>query len=44
VAQLIGLTRQRKRTDLATLREVTDAMPESSADSVVPAMRDEARD
>lgn len=43
VAQLISLTQPRKPIQLAALRAVTDAMPESTADNVVRAMRDEAR-
>lgn len=43
VVQLSSLARPRKRIDLAALRAVTDTMPESSADNVVRAMRDEAR-
>jgi antitoxin (DNA-binding transcriptional repressor) of toxin-antitoxin stability system len=43
VAQLSNLTQPRKRIDLAALRAVTDTMPESTADNVVRAMRDEAR-
>jgi prevent-host-death family protein len=43
VAQLSSLMQPRKRIDLAALRAVTDTMPESTADNVVRAMRDEAR-
>jgi prevent-host-death family protein len=43
VAQLSSLTRTRKPIRLATLKTVTDTMPECAAESVVPAIRDEAR-
>ncbi len=43
VVQLTSLARVRKPIRLAALRAVTDTMPDSSADNVVPAMRDEAR-
>ena len=43
VAQISSLMQPLKRIDLATLRAVTDTMPESAAESVLPAMRDEAR-
>jgi prevent-host-death family protein len=43
VAQLSSLTQTRKPIRLATLKTVTDTMPECAAESVVPAIRDEAR-
>jgi prevent-host-death family protein len=43
VAQLISLTQPRKPIQLAALRAVTDAMPQSTAGNVVRPMRDEAR-
>jgi prevent-host-death family protein len=43
VVQLSSLLKPRKRIDLAELRAITDAMPESTADNVVPAMRSQAR-
>ena len=43
VVQLTSLARVREPIRLAALRAVTDTMPDSSADNVVPAMRDEAR-
>jgi prevent-host-death family protein len=43
VAQLSSLTRTRKPIRLAMLKAVTDTMPECTAESVVPAMRSEAR-
>ena len=43
VVQISSLMQPRKRIDLAALRALTGAMPESTAESVLPAMRDEAR-
>jgi prevent-host-death family protein len=43
VVQLSSLLKPRKRIDLAELRAVTDAMPESTADNVVAVMRSQAR-
>nr|WP_294547365.1 type II toxin-antitoxin system prevent-host-death family antitoxin [uncultured Rhodopila sp.] len=43
VVQIISLMQPRKRIDLAALRALTDTMPESTAESVLPAMRDGAR-
>ena len=43
VAQLCRLPQPRKPIQLAELQAVTDTMPESTADNVVSAMRDEAR-
>jgi prevent-host-death family protein len=43
VAQISSLMQPRKRIDLAALRALTDTMAESTAESVLPAMRDEAR-
>jgi prevent-host-death family protein len=43
VVQLSSLTRHRKPIQSAELRAVTDTMPESMADNVVRAMRDEER-
>jgi prevent-host-death family protein len=43
VVQLIRLSQPRKPIDVAALRAITETMPASTAESVVPAMRDEAR-
>jgi antitoxin (DNA-binding transcriptional repressor) of toxin-antitoxin stability system len=43
VVQLSRLMQPRKPIQLADLRAVTDAMPDSDADNIVRAMRDEAR-
>jgi prevent-host-death family protein len=43
VVQLSSLHKPRRRIDLAELRAVTDAMPESTADNVVAVMRSQAR-
>jgi prevent-host-death family protein len=43
VVQLSSLLKPRTRIDLAELRAVTDAMPESTADNVVAVMRSQAR-
>jgi hypothetical protein len=42
-AQLILAEQPRKPVDVASLRTMIETMPESSAESVLPAMRDEAR-
>lgn len=43
VVQLRGLRQPRKSIRLSALRAVTDTMPDNSVDSIVCAMRDEAR-
>jgi prevent-host-death family protein len=43
VAQLSCLARTRRPIRLAMLKAVTDTMPDCAAESVLPAMRDEAR-
>jgi prevent-host-death family protein len=43
VAQLSSLTRTRRPIRLAMLKAVTDMMPDCATESVLPAMRDEAR-
>jgi prevent-host-death family protein len=43
VVQLSGLGQPRKPIRLAALRAVTDTMTDNSVDSIVCAMRDEAR-
>jgi antitoxin (DNA-binding transcriptional repressor) of toxin-antitoxin stability system len=43
VAQTSTLMQPGLRIDLARLRSVTDTMAQSAAESVLPAMRDEAR-
>jgi hypothetical protein len=43
VAQLIRAEQPRKPVDVAALRAMIETMPESPAESILPAMRDEAR-
>jgi prevent-host-death family protein len=43
VAQLTRAEQPRKPVDVAALRAMIETMPESSTESVLPAMRDEAR-
>ncbi len=43
VAQLTRADQPRKPIDVAALRTMVETMPESAADSVLPAMREEAR-